>query len=121
MDFWKNVPLVGDALNKALDGPLVRGAISKNIERYAELLSLRCAEEGGISAVLRLKGFEEEVQVRVDRIEFSADGSSFKVMRAWASKEGIQAFLDDYLVDKREFSIPQRYRPIAELAKKFFA
>lgn len=121
MEFWnKSMNMLRPALDKVLDGSMVRGALAQKIGRYAELLSLRTSDEGGIDAVLRLKGFAEEVRVHVRKLEFSADGSQFCVSEAWASREGVQALLEDFVLKKRWYNIPESFRPAAGLVKKFF-
>lgn len=107
-------------IDKMLSSEAVLGAVERQIGRYAELRALRCADQGGVEAVLCVKGFSEEFRVVLSKVELAEDGSWFTPSELKADRAGIQALLDD-LVRGRRFPIPEKVRPFTGMLKKLFA
>lgn len=111
--------LLRGPIDKMLSSDTVRGAVERQIGRYAELRVLRCADSGGLEAVLCVKGFSEDFRVVLKRVEIAGDGTWFKVTEMLADRAGVQALLDD-LVQGRRFDVPEKVRPYAGMLRKLF-
>jgi len=98
---------------------MVHEAFDRHLGRYAELRSLRCAENGGIEAVVCVKGFREEVRIALRKIQFATDGVWIIPLELEADKEGIDALLKD-MVQGKKFMLPQKIRPYAKMLNKIF-
>ncbi len=107
-------------IDKLLSSEAVTGAVEKQIGRYAELRALRCAEQGGLEAVLCVRGFSEEFRVVLSKVELAEDGTWFTPAEMNADRDGIQSLLDDLVVGRR-FPIPEKVRPFTGMLKKIFA
>lgn len=107
------------SIDAFLRGELVRSLFERKVGRYAELQVLRCAEAGGLEAVIRIKGFQESVRVLLREIRFADDGSWMAVRQIESDREGVDALLKDMIQGKR-FSVPEKIRPYLGLLKRLF-
>lgn len=112
--------LLSAGVNKLLKSDAVMGALHRQAGRYVEILDLDCAFGGGITAVVRPRGFSEEVRIVLSRAEVDDDGAWIRIEEISADREGVDALLHD-LVKGRTFSLPVMARPFAGMLKKLLS
>ena len=106
-------------VNKMLQSDTAVGLLERYVGRYAEVRSLSCGAQGGLEAVVRVKGFTEEVKVCLRRVEVAPDSSAITPTDIVADREGIDALLKDF-VQGRRFDVPEVARPFMGMLKGLF-
>lgn len=112
--------VVRAGVDKLLKSDAVMGQLERLAGRYADILSLRCREKGGLEAVIRIKGFHEDVRVELCRVELGEDMRLLTIREMHADREGVDALLQD-AVCGRSFDIPEKVRPFAGMLRAVFS
>ncbi|WP_418764306.1 hypothetical protein [Mailhella sp.] len=107
-------------VDKILKSGAVMDALRRRTKRYAQIVDLGCAPEGGIEVVVRLLGFSEEVRVVLSRAEVEENGAWIRPTALSADREGVDALLKDFVQGKR-FTLPEAAKPFAGPLRKFFS
>ena len=120
MGLFQGTAVLRAGVDKLLKGDAVMGALQRKVGRYVDILELGCAEEGGVMAVVRLRGFSEDVRVVLRRAEIGDGGAWVRPVEIFADREGVNALLKD-MVQGRTFELPSMVKPFACMLKGLFA
>ena len=120
MGLFQGAAILRAGVDKLLKGDAVMGALQRRVGRYAEILELGCAEEGGLKAVVRPRGFSETVCIVLRRAEIGEGGTWICPLDISADREGVDALLKD-MVQGKKFAIPSAAKPFAGMLKSLFA
>lgn len=120
MGLFQGAALFRAGVDKLLKGDAVMGALQRRVGRYAEILELGCAEEGGLKILVRPRGFSEDVRIVLRRAEIGDGGSWICPLEIFADREGVDALLKD-MVQGKKFMIPSAAKPFAGMLKSLFA
>ncbi|HJD97451.1 hypothetical protein [Mailhella massiliensis] len=115
----ESTALLRAGVDRMLQSEAVMGALRYKVGRYADILELRCAEEKGITARVRLRGFSEEVRITLRRVEAGEGGTWLRPVDIFADREGVDALLKDMVLGKT-FELPTAARPFAGVLAKLF-
>lgn len=106
-------------VSKLLKSDAVMGALHREVGRYVDVLDLDCSA-GGITAVVRPRGFSEEVRIVLSRAVVDDGGAWIRIEDISADREGVDALLHD-LVRRRTFPLPHVARPFAGMLQKLLS
>ena len=106
-------------VSKLLKSDAVMGALHREVGRYVDVLDLDCSA-GGITAVVRPRGFSEEVRIVLSRAVVDDGGAWIRIEDISADREGVDALLHD-LVRGRTFPLPHVARPFAGMLQKLLS
>ena len=120
MGLFQGAALLRVGVDKLLKSDAVTGALQRRVERYVEILDLGCAEEGGVTLLVRPRGFSEEVRIVLRRAEIGDGGAWIRPLDIFADREGVDALLKD-MVQGKQFTIPSAAKPFVGMLKSLFA
>ena len=120
MGLFQGASVLRAGVDRVLKSDAVMGALQRRVGRYVDILDLCCPKEGGLMAVVRLKGLSEEVRVVLRRAEIGENGDRFRPVDIGADCEGVDALLKD-LVQGRSFELPPMVKPFAGMLKSLFS
>lgn len=106
-------------VSKLLKSDAVMGALHREVGRYVDVLDLDCSA-GGITGVVRPRGFSEEVRIVLSRAVVDDGGAWIRIEDISADREGVDALLHD-LVRGRTFPLPHVARPFAGMLQKLLS
>ena len=108
--------LLRAGVGKLLKSDAVLGALRRQAGRYVDVLDLGCAT-GGVTALVRPLGFEEEVCIVLSRAEVDEQGAWIRPTEISAHRERVDALLRDFVLGKT-FALPAMARPFAGMLRK---